>query len=54
MGLIETKTFRNGDHVAMDLPTEWGFAPDERFTIERVGRKFRYHSGRKSRRGDTQ
>ena len=41
MGLIETKTFLNGDHVAIDLPTEFGLAPDERFTIEKLGPGFK-------------
>lgn len=43
MGLIETKTFQNGEHVAIDLPAEFGFGPGERFTIERIGQGFEFH-----------
>lgn len=37
MGVIETKTFKNGNSVAVRLPKELGFAADVAVTIERDG-----------------
>lgn len=37
MGRIETKTFKNGNSVAVRLPKELGFAPDVAVTLEKVG-----------------
>jgi antitoxin VapB len=37
MGVIESKTFKSGNSVAVRLPKELGFAPDTAVTLERVG-----------------
>ncbi len=37
MGVIESRTFRNGNSVALRLPKELGFGPDVKVTIERNG-----------------
>ena len=37
MGVIESKTFKSGNSVAIRLPKELGFAADVAVTIERVG-----------------
>jgi antitoxin VapB len=37
MGVIETKTFKSGNSVAVRLPSELGFEPDQKVTIERNG-----------------
>jgi antitoxin VapB len=37
MGVIETRTFKSGNSVAIRLPKELGFAADIAVTIERVG-----------------
>ncbi len=40
MGAIETKTFKHGNSIAVDLPDVLGVEPGERFTIERTGSGF--------------
>jgi urease accessory protein UreE len=37
MGVIETKTFMDGDDVALPLPDELGIGPDETMLIEITG-----------------
>jgi antitoxin VapB len=37
MGLVDSKTFKSGNSVAVRLPKEVAFAPDIRVTIERNG-----------------
>ena len=41
MGVIETRTFKSGNSVAVRLPTELGFAADVAVTIERVGNELK-------------
>ena len=37
MGIVDSKTFKSGNSVAVRLPKEVAFAPDIRVTIERTG-----------------
>lgn len=37
MGVIESKTFKSGNSVAVRLPKELGFAPNAAVMLERVG-----------------
>lgn len=37
MGIVDSKTFKSGNSVAVRLPKEVAFAPDTRVTIERKG-----------------
>jgi antitoxin VapB len=37
MGVVDSKTFKSGNSVAVRLPKEVAFAPDTRVTIERNG-----------------
>lgn len=37
MGIVDSKTFKSGDGVAVSLPDAIAFAPDTRVTIERHG-----------------
>lgn len=37
MGIVDSKTFKSGNSVAVRLPKEIAFAPDTRVTIERNG-----------------
>lgn len=37
MGIVDSKTFKSGNSVAVRLPKEVAFAPDIRVTIERQG-----------------
>ena len=39
MGVIETRTFKNGDGVAVQLPEALGIAPGALVTVEQVGDK---------------
>lgn len=41
MGVIETKTFKSGNSVAIRLPKELGFAADMAVTIERIGNELK-------------
>jgi len=41
MGVIETRTFKSGNSVAIRLPKELGFAADMAVTIERVGNELK-------------
>jgi len=37
MGIVDSKTFKSGNSIAVRLPKEVAFAPDIRVTIERNG-----------------
>lgn len=37
MGIVDSKTFKSGNSVAVRLPKEVAFPPDTRVTIERDG-----------------
>ncbi|MES2339142.1 MAG: AbrB/MazE/SpoVT family DNA-binding domain-containing protein [Pseudomonadota bacterium] len=37
MGIVDSKTFKSGNSVAVRLPKDVAFAPDIRVTIERNG-----------------
>lgn len=37
MGIVDSKTFKSGNSVAVRLPKDIAFAPDIRVTIERNG-----------------
>lgn len=37
MGIVDSKTFKSGNSIAVRLPKEVAFAPDTRVTIERNG-----------------
>jgi antitoxin VapB len=37
MGIVDSKTFKSGNSIAVRLPKEVAFAPDTRVTIERKG-----------------
>jgi antitoxin VapB len=37
MGVVETKTFKSGNSVAVRLPAELGFEPGVSVTLEKVG-----------------
>lgn len=37
MGVVDSKTFKSGNSIAVRLPKEVAFAPDLRVTIERNG-----------------
>ncbi|UVO51917.1 hypothetical protein M0208_15875 [Sphingomonas sp. SUN019] len=41
MGVIETKTFKSGNSVALRLPKSLGFDADMPVTIEQVGNSLR-------------
>ena len=41
MGVIETRTFKSGNSVAIRLPKELGYAADMAVTIERVGNELK-------------
>jgi len=41
MGVIETRTFKSGNSVAVRLPTELGLAANVAVTIERVGNELK-------------
>jgi antitoxin VapB len=41
MSVIETRTFKSGNSVAIRLPKELGFAADMAVTIERVGNELK-------------
>ncbi len=37
MGIVDSKTFKSGNSIAVRLPKEIAFAPDIKVTIERNG-----------------
>ena len=39
MGIIEGRTFKSGNSVAVRLPNEWGFEAGTPITLEKVGNR---------------